>query len=165
MAQPQPDLAAVFDAVARLQAAYPRLPRLSSPFSGLSFLCQALNSEDRIATAYAVLSERKKAGGDASTAMWNVVLRALALLGNLPAASRMFEGYEGLGVSHDADSYNAVIECCVRQGKLAAAQRLLEYMGAQFVEASGQTYGLLCQGHLDAGDAEGLLRAAAAVQA
>ena len=54
--------------------------------------------------------------------MLNLVLRALAGVSDgaaaVEATGRLFEEYSSAGLAHDADSYNAVIEACVRAGKV-----------------------------------------------
>lgn len=46
--------------------------------------------------------------------MMNIVLRGLALGGEVDACGRLFEEYKVAGLPHDFAAYNAVIEtCCV----------------------------------------------------
>ena len=52
--------------------------------------------------------------------MMNIVLRGLALGGEVDACGRLFEEYKVAGLPHDFVAYNAIIESCCVAKKVCA---------------------------------------------
>eukprot|EP00882_Tetradesmus_deserticola_P013105 GHRQ01013898.1.p1 GENE.GHRQ01013898.1~~GHRQ01013898.1.p1 ORF type:complete len:237 (+),score=99.41 GHRQ01013898.1:948-1658(+) len=75
--------------------------------------------------------------------MMNLVCRAVGRMGNVEATGKVFQSYEAWGLQPDADSYNAVMESCMRAKKVAAVEGLISYMTSKGVEPNVQSWNIL----------------------
>jgi pentatricopeptide repeat protein len=83
------------------------------------------------------------AGQPVSTAMMNIVCRAIGRLGNTEVTGKVFESYGAWGLQPDADSYNTVMESCEQARKVAAVEGLISYMSSKGVQPNRHSWNLL----------------------
>eukprot|EP00879_Flechtneria_rotunda_P019680 GHRR01020679.1.p1 GENE.GHRR01020679.1~~GHRR01020679.1.p1 ORF type:complete len:393 (+),score=178.16 GHRR01020679.1:142-1320(+) len=148
-----------FDHVAELESIYKGSADACSVYQGLGFFPEMLDTEERLAAAFAQLKTRQEQQKAVTTTMMNVVARAIARLGNTEATGKVFDSYGVWGLSPDADSYNTVIESCAAAKKLAAVEGLISYMASKGIQPNAASWNLLMQTALKIGD----LKAAASV--
>eukprot|EP00798_Chlamydomonas_sp_ICE-L_P022051 gene22050-29115_t len=132
-----------------------------SPFHGLRYFAEALIDEATVAMAYDQLTQRQAQGQPITLPMMNVILRGLARTGAgaVDSAGRLFEEYFSVGLSHDVDAYNSVIESCALAGKPQTVEALMKYMESQAVKPDLVTYDLWMTSFVEADDCDGFLDA------
>jgi pentatricopeptide repeat protein len=99
------------------------------------------------------------AGQPVSTAMMNIVCRAIGRLGNTEVTGKVFESYGAWGLQPDADSYNTVMESCEQAKKVAAVEGLISYMSSKGVEPNRHSWNLLLSTAAAAQDANAVASA------
>jgi pentatricopeptide repeat protein len=99
------------------------------------------------------------AGQPVSTAMMNIVCRAIGRLGNTEVTGKVFESYGAWGLQPDADSYNTVMESCEQAKKVAAVEGLISYMSSKGVEPNQHSWNLLLSTAAAAQDASAVASA------
>eukprot|EP00878_Enallax_costatus_P027154 GHUV01029208.1.p1 GENE.GHUV01029208.1~~GHUV01029208.1.p1 ORF type:complete len:326 (+),score=37.08 GHUV01029208.1:124-1101(+) len=92
------------------------------------------------------------AGQPVTTTLMNIICRAIARLGNTEAAGTVLQSYGVWGIAHDADSYNAIMECCKINAKVVGAESLLSYMTSKGIKPNAATWNLLISTAIAAGD-------------
>ncbi|KAF5834373.1 hypothetical protein DUNSADRAFT_8996 [Dunaliella salina] len=121
--------------------------------------CKSLLRLSSNVACKSLLALRQASGQPVSCAMMNIVLRGLALGGEVDACGRLFEEYKVAGLPHDFAAYNAVIESCCVAKKPQAAYGVLDYMATQNVAPGTDTYDLLLRAFVSAEDVDGALEA------
>eukprot|EP00878_Enallax_costatus_P022476 GHUV01023845.1.p1 GENE.GHUV01023845.1~~GHUV01023845.1.p1 ORF type:complete len:390 (+),score=63.82 GHUV01023845.1:40-1209(+) len=123
-----------------------------SVYHGLRFFPLALVEEGKVAALFEAVKARKDAGQPVTTTLMNIICRAIARLGNTEAAGTVLQSYGVWGIAHDADSYNAIMECCKINAKVVGAESLLSYMTSKGIKPNAATWNLLISTAIAAGD-------------